>query len=108
TNHLIFSSFDFNVLNIIKEYYMPEANIGILYKNKTDPWLDQAKALNAQTINPPHKLITPDLIRAIKNENYDIMTWTVNHYETAQNLYGLGVDAIITDYPNRLALLIKS
>ncbi|MGO3769837.1 MAG: glycerophosphodiester phosphodiesterase, partial [Vreelandella alkaliphila] len=54
-----------------------------------------------------HNRITPQEIRLAALYNYEIHAWTVNDRARMSALIDLGVDAIITDYPDRLSELIK-
>ncbi len=100
-HHLIVSSFDYSVLKQVHSQ-MPYVQIGVLYEKQNTPWLSRAKSLQASTILPAHTLITSELADQIKEAGYQLVTWTVNNNQEAQQLYKLGVQGIITDYPNRI------
>jgi glycerophosphoryl diester phosphodiesterase len=48
-----------------------------------------------------HVLI-PRFVRAAQGRNLDVHIWTINEPEELQRMLDLGVDGIITDYPDRL------
>ena len=52
-----------------------------------------------------HVLI-PLFVRAAQGRNLDVHVWTVNELEDMQRMLDLGVDGIITDYPDRLLELL--
>jgi len=52
-----------------------------------------------------HVLI-PRFVRAAQGRNLDVHVWTVNELEELQRMLDLGVDGIITDYPDRLLGLL--
>ncbi|MGM0833894.1 glycerophosphoryl diester phosphodiesterase membrane domain-containing protein [Halomonas qinghailakensis] len=54
-----------------------------------------------------HNRITAQEIRLAALYNYEIHAWTVNDRTRMSTLIDLGVDAIITDYPDRLSELIE-
>ncbi|MEA2120138.1 glycerophosphodiester phosphodiesterase family protein [Halovibrio sp. HP20-50] len=54
-----------------------------------------------------HNRITPGEIRLARRYGYQIHAWTVNDRARMSTLIDLGVDAIITDYPDRLTALIQ-
>ena len=58
--------------------------------------------LNAFSINPNHKFLTKLNAPIIKSENIFIYTWTVNEIKDINRIKKIGVDAIITDYPERV------
>ena len=43
-----------------------------------------------------------EIIKSIKAKGKKVNVWVVNDQQTVDNLVSLGVDGIITDYPNRL------
>ncbi|GAA3893978.1 hypothetical protein GCM10022228_01330 [Halomonas cibimaris] len=53
-----------------------------------------------------HNRITADEMRLAATYDYDVHAWTVNNAERMATLIDMGVDAIITDYPDRLAALL--
>ena len=48
-----------------------------------------------------------DFIRAARERNLQVHVWTVNEIEDMKRLTELGVDGIMTDYPDRLLSLFK-
>ncbi len=52
--------------------------------------------------SPYYKLVTAHLVQAAHESGMRIIPWTVNDSETMKSLIGLGVDGIITDYPDRI------
>jgi glycerophosphoryl diester phosphodiesterase len=47
-------------------------------------------------------IITPDLIALAQRLNLRVEAWTINDIESMVNLKAMGVDGIITDYPDQL------
>lgn len=52
--------------------------------------------------SPAQELVTPALIRSCHAQKMKIVPWTVNTKERIQELKAMGVDGVITDYPNLL------
>ena len=53
------------------------------------------------TIYSPHySLVTPELLAACRSKGMKLIPWTVNTKAEIERLRQLGVDGIITDYPN--------
>ena len=48
------------------------------------------------------RLLTEDFVRAAHARNLRVHAWTVNAEEDMRRLAGLGLDGIMTDYPDRL------
>jgi glycerophosphoryl diester phosphodiesterase len=63
---------------------------------------DQLKSLGfTPTIySPEYKLVTDDLITKCHEQNIKMIPWTVNDKLTIDRLKAMGVDGIITDYPD--------
>ncbi|PCJ89096.1 MAG: glycerophosphodiester phosphodiesterase [Flavobacteriales bacterium] len=55
----------------------------------------------AKSINPNHKAVSKKFIKKIHSQNQTVFCWTVNEKETAKKLIALGVDGIITNYPEK-------
>jgi glycerophosphoryl diester phosphodiesterase len=53
--------------------------------------------------SPYFQLVTPKMMRKCKERGIKVVPWTVNDVETMRSLIHLGVDGIITDYPNLIA-----
>ena len=47
-----------------------------------------------------YQLVTPDLVKYTKTKKMQLIPWTINDVKTMQSLKDMGVDGIITDYPN--------
>lgn len=52
--------------------------------------------------SPYYPMVTANLVREIHNRGMRIIPWTVNDSAAMRELRDLGVDGIITDYPNRI------
>ncbi|MBU6342513.1 MAG: glycerophosphodiester phosphodiesterase [Bacteroidetes bacterium] len=53
--------------------------------------------------SPYHELVTPKLIKKCRERGIKVVPWTVNDLATMRSLIHLGVDGIITDYPNLIS-----
>ena len=64
--------------------------------------------VGADTLHPNfHGVYSEDIVRGIKSKNIPINVYTVNEEEDMINMLRLGVDGIITNYPDKLRALIK-
>ncbi len=98
---ILISSFNWEELKV---FYNLNKEVPIAVLTEDDP-LDAipiAKSLNAMAINPNFKLLTKDNIAKIKKAGLKILTWTVNQPEQIDIMMDLGVDGIITDFPERV------
>ena len=53
-------------------------------------------------------ILTPRLIAAAKARNIDVHVWTVNDPGDMRRLIDMGVDGIITDYPDRMFEMLNT
>ncbi len=114
-NHIIYSSFDWNILREIKNYNpdIPRAYLSEKSRNIYDqsPWMDFTplhnnsglpkliKSLGGIAWHPYYKDITKKDVRISKELNLPINVWTVNKEADMLKMFEYGVDGIMTDYP---------
>jgi glycerophosphoryl diester phosphodiesterase len=58
--------------------------------------------------SPLHRNARPDDVAAAKALGLKVIPWTVNERADMERLIGLGVDGIITDYPDRLRAVMAA
>jgi glycerophosphoryl diester phosphodiesterase len=51
-----------------------------------------------------HRIVTKQIVEKAKKVRKKVFAWTVNHEERIKSVCDLGVDGIITDYPEKLLL----
>ncbi len=98
----IIQSFDFRTLQYLHQKY-PSVKTSMLIEGSDKRGLDdQIKALGfAPTIySPEYLLVNDDLVKKCHRQNIRIIPWTVNDKPTIDKLKEMGVDGIITDYPD--------
>jgi glycerophosphoryl diester phosphodiesterase len=99
---VIIQSFDFRTLQYLHEHY-PAIKTAMLIEDFDKRTLeDQITALGfAPTIySPAFILVNEDLIKKCHQQNIKVIPWTVNDKKEIERLKALGVDGIISDYPN--------
>ena len=74
--------------------------------------LESAYSPSAQALQIPeaygdYRIATRRFCNAAHGRNMRVHVWTVNDIESMQRLIDLGVDGIMTDYPDRLLNIIK-
>ena len=99
---VIIQSFDFRTLQYLHQHY-PSIKTAMLVEDYDKRGLqNQLKALGfTPTIySPAQALVTAALVTACHRQGIRIIPWTVNTKEDIEKLKGMGVDGIITDYPD--------
>jgi len=61
-----------------------------------------AKRLAAFAINPNYKSLTQVNVEKIHEAGFMVYPWTVNEPEDIERMITIGVDALITDFPERI------
>lgn len=98
----IIQSFDFRTLHVLNTKY-PLVKTAALIEDYDKRTLEaQLVALTfTPTIYSPHfSLVTSDLIKKCHAQRIKVIPWTVNDKPTIEQLEKMGVDGIITDYPD--------
>jgi glycerophosphoryl diester phosphodiesterase len=98
----IVSSFELGALACVRER-AAAARLGVLWHSADlDAMWRRAEALAATSVHPQWSLIDAPLIAAARERGLAVIAWTVNEPEAIAHLVALGVDGIISDYPERL------
>lgn len=85
----------------------PMAMMGLLTEKPTQKTVEQAIEIGARQILPKAKAVTPEFVAAAKGQGLGVVAWTANEPDEMRELIAAGVDGIITDYPDRLAAILK-
>ncbi|MBN8862919.1 MAG: glycerophosphodiester phosphodiesterase [Sphingobacteriales bacterium] len=100
--HVIIQSFDFRTLQYLHTQY-PDMKTAMLIEG-TDK-----RSLTAQltdlgftpsVYSPAYELVTDQLVNNCHGMKMKVIPWTVNDKETITRLHQMGVDGVITDYPD--------
>ena len=104
-SNFIISSFDWKCLEKVR-LLNRNILIGVLTDNNIEEAILFAKTMNAKSINPYFKLLNEENVAKIQNESVEIHAWTVNEIADIEFLKSLNIDAIITDFPDRILKVI--
>ena len=101
-DRVIIQSFDIRTLHYLHQKY-PEIKTALLVEDfDKKEFLKQIEDLGfVPTIySPAQNLVTPQLVKACKSKGIKLIPWTVNELKGIDKLEKMGVDGIISDYPN--------
>jgi glycerophosphoryl diester phosphodiesterase len=101
-DRVVIQSFDFRTLRYLHEKY-PMIKTAALIEDFDERGIkDQLKSLGfVPTIySPEQKLVSPALIKECHEKNMKVIPWTVDDKSKINELKEMGVDGIISDYPN--------
>jgi glycerophosphoryl diester phosphodiesterase len=71
---------------------------------------DSVKAttqMGARQLCPKFGLVTKDLVERAHRVDLQVATWTVDDTQTMRAMVDAGVDGIMTDFPDRLQMLLE-
>ncbi len=101
-NYVIIQSFDVRTLQYLNIQYPKIKTALLIEETEKTTIAEQLKKLGfTPTIySPAFSLVNENLISYCHQQNIKIIPWTINTKEEIERLKKLGVDGIITDYPN--------
>ncbi|MDL4773693.1 MULTISPECIES: glycerophosphodiester phosphodiesterase family protein [Thermomonosporaceae] len=107
-------AFDWRVLVEARRYDPAFGRVALIERKTLVPgtrWLagrgpgdpvGSALEIGATALSPEHRLVTPELVAAADRLSLPVAVWTVNEPAEMARFIGYGVDAIVTDHPDRL------
>jgi len=97
---IVFSSFDFSILQKIKKIF-PEYEVAVLEKWSGIRAVAKASLLKTDRIHINQAWLWSNFVRSLHHKGYRLYAYTVNKVDRAEELAEWGVDGIFTDYPDR-------
>ena len=98
-DNIYFMSFDYRILN---ELFKIMPNSKYIYLSSNKEFEKQMKLLNFEPfgVGIDFNIISQKIIDLVHNKKQVIYGWTINHEENSKSLTSMGLDGVITDYPN--------
>jgi glycerophosphoryl diester phosphodiesterase len=116
TNLVMVASFDVSQLNEFRKQCPEVATsagareaflfYGLQWAHLENLYFPRAQALQVPQYYGNRQVVTPRFLEAAHDRNMRVHVWTVNDTHSMQQLINLGVDGIMTDYPERLLQLL--
>lgn len=99
---VIIQSFDFRTLQYLHKKYPIVKTAALIEDYDKRTLEEQIKALGftPTVYSPAFVLVNEALIKKCHDQNIKIIPWTVNDKKKIEELQNMGVDGVITDYPN--------
>jgi len=118
SNKVMVASFDASVLKEIRSecpkvatsagfteaflfYYLQKIRLESVYSPK-------AQAMQMPEIHDGRQVVNRRFVEAAHDRNMRVHVWTINDIDSMKRYLKIGVDGIMTDYPDRLIELIKN
>ena len=86
----------------------PEITLALLVANELSV-AENIKTLGFKPAiySPDHQLIDEDAVWYLQQENIKLIPWTINEKAAIRGMIEIGVDGIITDYPDRAMEIVQ-
>ena len=98
---VVIQSFDFRVLKYWHQKY-PDIRLAALVENTKSIDANLADlGFKPSTYSPYFKLLNREKVKYLHQLRIRVVPWTVNEISDMLSLKGMGVDGLITDYPDR-------
>ena len=99
-------SFELSALATVRRQE-PTLISGYLFDRAKESAIADASRVGARQIAPHHKLLTKELVAAAHASHLQVITWTVNDPAEMRVALSTGINGIMTDYPDRLAVVLE-
>lgn len=97
---VVLQSFDFNVLSYWHGIW-PQVTLSALVENESPAFVLSELGFTPAIYSSSYRQLDASRIAFSHANNMRVIPWTVNVREDIQKMIDLGVDGLITDYPNR-------
>ncbi|EKU93822.1 Glycerophosphoryl diester phosphodiesterase [Alloiococcus otitis] len=102
SQRVLISSFDVEILRAVKNLN-PDLNLAYLVDSWNEAMLNRLASLKPDYIHIHQQILNQDRVDFLHRQGYFINTYTVNSLQAIDRMLDLGVDGIISDYPDRVA-----
>jgi glycerophosphoryl diester phosphodiesterase len=100
----LISAFDTDSLAKVQDLF-PELQLGYIYNRTQDE--EARHNCSIEVVIPQFRLASRELITEVHEEGLKVFAWTVNDDNEIERLLELGVDGIISDYPEKVAAVVS-
>lgn len=101
SDRVTIQSFDFRTLRVVKREYPEVETAALIEKPGSAKNYLQELGFTPDIYSPDYHLVDEELISFAKEKGMKVIPWTVNDKSDMKELIEMGVDGIITDYPDR-------
>lgn len=104
---VVMQSFDTRALLLLHQKYPEYALSYLIDAKEKRSFSELVKALGFKPaiLSPNSALVTPEMIEDCHQQKVKVIPWTVNDLEEIRRLKKMGVDGMITDYPDLFSRL---
>jgi glycerophosphoryl diester phosphodiesterase len=80
---------------------------GFLFETPLENAIERAQQMGVRQILPRADLVTRQLLSEAKDAGLQVVTWTVNEPAQMERLISMGVNGIMSDFPDRLRAVVE-
>jgi len=102
----IVSCFDWDTIAWLRKI-APSIRTGLLAHDRPDDTIMHGYMMGATAVHLDSCLITAERVHQAHNIGMAVLAWTVNERLEMERVVELGVDAVLSDYPQRLCALVR-
>lgn len=93
----------FHLGEILKMHELSnDVRIGVLVTGAPREALEFAESIEAYSINPYFRSTGEEFVELAHESGFKVFTWTVNEPDDIERMREMGVDGVISDYPDRI------
>ena len=106
-DRVVVQSFDFNILKHWKKQteagHYQKMTLAALVSNLRGIERNfENRGFKPDVYSPYYQLLSPEKVQQLHQQGIKVIPWTVNTTEEMVRMKNMGVDGIITDYPDRI------
>ncbi|MFP5492600.1 MAG: glycerophosphodiester phosphodiesterase family protein [Bacteriovoracia bacterium] len=101
-------SFDWRVLKYLHKAYPTWKTVALIEESFTPEKVLKDLGFIPTVFSPYFKELTVEKIKFFQKKGVQVIPWTVNEVSDMEKMLKMGVDGIITDYPDRITKVKKS
>ncbi|MBI5879481.1 MAG: glycerophosphodiester phosphodiesterase [Chloroflexi bacterium] len=98
-SRVLISSFNWHALRRIRRI-APDLRIGVLYAHPIDE--AEVADLRAEAMHPRWSLVDAEFVQRVHARGQQVNVWTVNEEADMRRMIALGIDTLMTNFPQRL------
>jgi glycerophosphoryl diester phosphodiesterase len=103
-SYVVLQSFDFQVLKYWHHVW-GTVNLSALVEKESPSYVLAELGFTPAIYSSSYQFLTAEIIQNCHAQGMKVIPWTINTKEQMQHFEKLGVDGIITDYPNRAPMI---
>jgi glycerophosphoryl diester phosphodiesterase len=107
-NRFNIQSFDIRILEAVRKYDNKVRLVYLVEEVILTPDIADNLSFIPEVFSPDFNLLSPELIESYHQQGMKVIPWTVNESTDIQRMIDWGVDGIISDYPDRLLLIVNN